>query len=62
LVTNAGEKVTQIELSYVFEKHKETVAKLIGKNKEVLDGMTIKPLIPEKELLELISEEVPVNA
>ena len=56
LITNAGEKVTQIELSYVFEKHKAIVNKLIDKEEEVLDKMRIKSRIPEKDLMELRKE------
>jgi len=62
LVTNAGERVTQIELSYIFEKHKDIVDKLIGKNRDVLEKTKIKPVITEKELIELISQVVPENA
>lgn len=63
LVTNAGEKATQIELSYSFERHKDIIDKLICKNKDVLAKTKIKPSIPEKELNELIYHMpgVPVN-
>jgi hypothetical protein len=43
LVTNAGEKTTQIELSYILEKHRDIVDKLIEKNRDVLMKTMIKP-------------------
>jgi hypothetical protein len=59
LVTNKGEKATQIELSYIIEKHNDIVDELIGKNKDILDKTKIRPQIPEKELTELIYKGVP---
>ena len=61
LVTNVAEKVTQIELSYPSDTHKDIVDKLVDKNKDVLEKMKIKPSIPEKDLYELISKESPGN-
>jgi len=58
LITNVAEKITQIELSYVFDKHKEIVNKLIEKEDDVLGRMKIKSQIPEKGLSELRKEEM----
>jgi hypothetical protein len=58
LVTAISKKVTQIELSYITEKHSDIIRKLLVKDKDILDKIKVKPLIIEKEFNELITKGV----
>jgi hypothetical protein len=59
LVTAESEKVTQIELSYITNKHSDIIKKMLVNDKDILDRIKVKPLIIEKEFNELITKGVP---